>query len=978
MRLDSTAGSRVGDRMSRSDNDGGGGDSIPPALLSQSSHGIAATTSAGVVDGSVASSRHRVGSSVVASSSNGGGVFGRMLASPAHISTTASSNNDGGGGVFGQILGSPARISTSSGSDGMAAAAGRPQQQPQQQRRRRRDFVVDGGEDTMSTMSRASSRRSQQQQQQPPPPPTQQQLQLQVYDPSIMLDAEIAGAEDAGMLIDRQPEIEQVNAMLDRWIEMWTPSTGALFYEQFDKLFGPDVRNCALMKQRHVQYTGKLSELRMRLLLIGALDEGAPMREELSDKMVVVATAIYDAYSIVHRRQRLMMMGDPRQRASMHRDDSLLSYFQRQDTTTCTDFQKLLLFLFEACEAQSLVKRKDSDMMLRPVFVPLDSDSRHRGAFTYSYQEHEKFLDFVHQSVFPMETYFEQWQWVTTGGNARYAAEYLQNCVNRQLPYIRKDRHRFAFQNGVYLCDHDVFYSFDDPVAVLKLKQLMGTGGIGGGGGALGAVGGGGGGGSGGGGNGTGTVRTCVAKYHNYEFCEDLYKEQMAFNGTDDWFAIQTPKCQSILDHQQFDEATQRIIYMISGRMLFCVGELDNFQIQPYIRGMAATGKSTWARFIALLYEKCDVGYLSNNVQEAFAVEAISDSFLYFGLDLGKDFRLCQMMWQSMVTGEEVSINRKHRIALMKIWTSPGMFVSNVTIGWKDNAESFARRTLLIDFNQIVMRIDPNLWADMHRELPAFLKKCTVAYLKFVEEHRGRNIWDVLPPYFLDKKKKLTNQTNTLSAFMLESGMLAMRPGVWMTMQEFKDMFGEYCRAQHKPVEAMSEEYYSAIFQRTGLQVVTDRRRVDCTNTSSDAQQSRETWVINACRADKLDVGTANAVDPRLDPLTTSLHNITISGGSSSISSSHSPPHQQQQQHTPADITMMDAEDVAAAEQVERERLAAGWHVIDPAVGGGGSGSSGGGGGSSSSSSGGGSTDVDIESELAMRAMEEEDAAAAL
>ena len=65
------------------------------------------------------------------------------------------------------------------------------------------------------------------------------------------------------------------------------------------------------------------------------------------------------------------------------------------------------------------------------------------------------------------------------------------------------------------------------------------------------------------------------------------------FEELKDWYNIPTPNFQKILDYQEFSEDVCRWMYILAGRMLFEVNELDTWQIMGFLKGRAKSGKST-------------------------------------------------------------------------------------------------------------------------------------------------------------------------------------------------------------------------------------------------------------------------------------------------------------------------------------------------------------------------------------------------
>ena len=85
------------------------------------------------------------------------------------------------------------------------------------------------------------------------------------------------------------------------------------------------------------------------------------------------------------------------------------------------------------------------------------------------------------------------------------------------------------------------------------------------------------------------------------------------FEHVEDWWDIPTPVFQSIMDYQKFDKEVSKWLYVMGGRCAcftshrlrlrrltlskrrccFDVGDIDGWQVIPFLKGIAQSGKST-------------------------------------------------------------------------------------------------------------------------------------------------------------------------------------------------------------------------------------------------------------------------------------------------------------------------------------------------------------------------------------------------
>lgn len=80
-----------------------------------------------------------------------------------------------------------------------------------------------------------------------------------------------------------------------------------------------------------------------------------------------------------------------------------------------------------------------------------------------------------------------------------------------------------------------------------------------------------------------------------------------------------TPLLDLILDAQFTSEVAELLCAML-GRLLFPVGDLDNWQVMPYLVGVGGTGKSLLLTIVSKLMAPGSVGNLSSKREEVFGL----------------------------------------------------------------------------------------------------------------------------------------------------------------------------------------------------------------------------------------------------------------------------------------------------------------------------------------------------------------------
>lgn len=115
---------------------------------------------------------------------------------------------------------------------------------------------------------------------------------------------------------------------------------------------------------------------------------------------------------------------------------------------------------------------------------------------------------------------------------------------------------------------------------------------------------------------------------------------------------LTTPEVDKILDDQRLTKETKRWVYILLGRLLYEVGEYDNWQVLLFFKGVAGSGKSTLAKLMRRVFPPSHVATLSSNVEPKFGLAPLYDKYLIICSEVKKDFGMNQGDLQSAVSGE--------------------------------------------------------------------------------------------------------------------------------------------------------------------------------------------------------------------------------------------------------------------------------------------------------------------------------------
>ena len=128
--------------------------------------------------------------------------------------------------------------------------------------------------------------------------------------------------------------------------------------------------------------------------------------------------------------------------------------------------------------------------------------------------------------------------------------EYLIACDDPEVPEIVTERTVFSFLNGVYLAKQEVFIEYEHADQYFAPNQYP-----------------------------------AACKHHHVEF-------NPAWTKIPDPMDIPTPAMDSIMIAQHWSPNVMRWAYVLFGRLFYDVGEFDDWQIVPFLKGLAGTGKS--------------------------------------------------------------------------------------------------------------------------------------------------------------------------------------------------------------------------------------------------------------------------------------------------------------------------------------------------------------------------------------------------
>jgi hypothetical protein len=438
---------------------------------------------------------------------------------------------------------------------------------------------------------------------------------------------------------------------------------------------------------------------------------------------------------------------------------------------TNSPFQNLILYLSDAIYLSGLQRYGDS----------LYEKIYYNGYFTHAWKEKTSIKNFVYEKTEFCQDY-RQWHNLTSNAsNIKNVTQYLEDCKDPRLSDLKKDRHVFAFRNGIYNCKELVGENYTDHFYEYGAELTKGL-----------------------------NIDIVACKFFNCTFDN--------FENIDDWYDIPTPNFQCILEYQDFSEDVARWVYVFVGRLFFELGELDNWQVALFLEGVAGSGKSTITKIVKKFYETCDVGVLSNNIEKTFGLSSLKDKLLFLAPEIKGDLRLEQSEFQLLVEGGDMQLPVKHKESHYIEWKIPGLFAGNEPPNYTDNSGSISRRLVVAKFHKKVYTKDPDLDQKLNKELPAIMKKAACAYLSAINKFKGQDFWSSIPEYFRDTQRDMAQNTHALEHF-LSSGKVIIGEEYYCREKNFVQAFNDHCKECHLERHKFTTDYYLGVFGNYNIHV---------------------------------------------------------------------------------------------------------------------------------------------------------------
>lgn len=372
-----------------------------------------------------------------------------------------------------------------------------------------------------------------------------------------------------------------------RWVshDNATSITPANIFQRINENLGVTA-SVAAQQETVSRLLDQVSELYLQLDSLHALEVGSGYRVRI-DKLMKVLGFSSLAVTSAHRVQQVVQAdGDPADiQASFY---SFRTMSRDEFDSDLRPYQKLLLHLTSQAQLRGYRRHEGGVYKARQV----------DGYNTYSWVLVSDIRKFVYDCC-RKELFSLAWKWLTEKPNyAANAVAYLTDCEEYQFPRLERHRSCFSFTNGVYMAHANQFAPFGGNVHIDN--------------------------------------NLCCAKFFELPF-------PAHHAALPDWRAIPTPAFSTITSSQQLPQDVADWLLVFLGRLLYYVGERDNWQVVPFVKGVANTGKSLVAGFIAgSFYENEDVGILSNNCERQFGLSGFYNKLIFCAPEIKADFKIEQ------------------------------------------------------------------------------------------------------------------------------------------------------------------------------------------------------------------------------------------------------------------------------------------------------------------------------------------------
>lgn len=222
-----------------------------------------------------------------------------------------------------------------------------------------------------------------------------------------------------------------------------------------------------------------------------------------------------------------------------------------------------------------------------------------------------------------------------------------------------------------------------------------------------------------------------------------------------------------------FNREETNFLEAFLGRLLFPVKFLDDWQLVPFLKGVAGAGKSQIVNVVQKLFNFKDIKAMDSNTQQTFGFETAYNKRLcvFEDCELHMSRFFNESNFKLMACGQVLNIPRKFKTPLDEPWKVPMLWAGNHMPLYMDSPEATDRRWMIFDFQKTVSEDEKKYGIDeeiIENELPAVLARCCMNYIALIERVKSekKTIFYFTPERFKNAKKEARQESCPVLSFL--------------------------------------------------------------------------------------------------------------------------------------------------------------------------------------------------------------------
>lgn len=324
--------------------------------------------------------------------------------------------------------------------------------------------------------------------------------------------------------------------------------------------------------------------------------------------------------------------------------------------------------------------------------------------------------------------------------------------------------------------------------------------------------------------------------YAEFEELDESIKPCRFFQGMtildkkDNDFDIPHTKSVILYQLQKFKNSKKDeiLLWMLGmfGRCLFDVREMDEWQVMVFLFGFAGTGKGLLISMLGKIYEKDQIGTLSDNLDPKFGLTDLYKKSLNLAPEIGIDFKLDVSTFNSMVSGEQIVVNEKFaKNAKTVQWKTPTVMAGNLLPRWPDNSNALTRRIVFCPFSVIVPeeKVDHSLCDKLDQEIGSFVVYISRCYHKIRNLVGHKSFWNVIPDEFDNFRRDILAEKQPITSFVKTSGSVIIAPRETVRLSEFEEEYKTFCRTRSLRYMPSHDPSFGSQMAKLGLRIIIEK-----------------------------------------------------------------------------------------------------------------------------------------------------------